>query len=209
MIKCDSAVAAESGADGPASGSEDGGADADLVKLVLAGQREVFGTLARRYERPLYGHLYCMTRNTEVAEDLAQEALLRAYRKLASYRLEVPFKRWLLRIATNLALDDFRRGKRERDALAGGGDLLTRGSTFEDELLKLQSADDRRVIAGALTQLPPQDVAVLNLHYHERLRVSEIAEIVDKSPGAVKVMLHRTRKKLKELLTKMEQDGKR
>jgi RNA polymerase sigma-70 factor (ECF subfamily) len=176
--------------------------DAHLVKRAQEGDLDAFGQVALQHERSLFAHLYRMTRNADIAEDLAQEALLKAYRKLGSYRPTMPFRHWLLRIATHLAIDEFRRQARERKALESEAVSWIEASRQSER----GESPDREAVSDALAQMSPADAAVLNLRYGEELAVIDIAGIVGKSAGAVKVMLHRARARLKQLLASKGQD---
>ena len=96
--------------------------DADLVRLSLAGSAEASETLVRRFERPVYNLIVRMVRNEATAEDLTQDTFLKMFRALPTYKQDLRFSSWLLRIAHNTAIDHLRQRR-----------LLTVGPTEDDE----------------------------------------------------------------------------
>jgi RNA polymerase sigma-70 factor (ECF subfamily) len=174
--------------------------DEDLIRRTLAGDREAFGELALRYEAPLFGHLRRLLRNREDAEELAQEALLRAYRSLGSCHNRRAFGPWLFRIGTNLALDVLRR----RGHLTfEGAELLDqipdrRAATIAE---KLDAARARQQLESALQQLPPYLNAIVNCFYREEMKLGQIAAIFQRDRRTIAVALHRARQKLRMILT--------
>ena len=92
--------------------------ETELVAMVLSGCTEAFEPLVTPYRRPLLALAYRLTRNREEAREVAQEALLRAFRSLARYDVSRSFQNWLFQIATNEARDRFRKRTRERVAFA-------------------------------------------------------------------------------------------
>src|SRR5215813_9551190 len=85
--------------------------DGKLVSLALNGDGDAYEVLVRRYQKLVYNVLYEMVRNHDTAADLTQDTFLKAFRGLARFRQEAPFKPWLLRIATNCGLNWIRDSK--------------------------------------------------------------------------------------------------
>src|SRR5262245_10562651 len=83
--------------------------DADLVRQSLAGSPEASETLVRRFERPVYNLIARMVRNEATAEDLTQDTFLKMFRALPSYKQDLRFSSWLLRIAHNTTIDYLRQ----------------------------------------------------------------------------------------------------
>lgn len=172
-----------------------------LIRRTLSGDRDAFGELALKCEPALFRHIGRIVQNRDDVEELAQEALLRAYRNLSSYRPKVPFRFWLLRIASNLAIDHLRKTKPPNKSL---DEVLN--TSFEpvspgpDASEHAQTAETARAVQVAISDLPRLTRAALNLRYAEEMSIAEIAVTLDKSATAVKVLLHRARNKVRDVL---------
>lgn len=171
-----------------------------LVHSALGGDGQAFDELVRRHQEAAFRAAYLIVRDAAAAEDAAQEAFVRAYRGLARFREGEPFRPWLLRIATNLALNEARANRRRRGLLERVG---FRGSPAEP-------AADRALVAGetrselwdAINALPADDRVVLYLRYFLELPEKEIAAVIGKAPGTVKSRLSRASGRLREVINK-------
>ena len=168
--------------------------DADLVARVLAeDDQHAFGELVRRHQSSVRGLLRQLTRtDLALADDLAQEAFLRAYRKLASFRGEARFSTWLYRIAYNC----FREDARKRKELVG----------VDEEQLQAKH-DPQTVDAGlrhdlmhALSLLPLHERTAVVLCCQDGLSHDEASRVLDIPLGTVKTNVLRGREKLKRTL---------
>src|SRR5690606_36398960 len=88
-------------------------ADLEMVRAVLEGDATAYRGLVEKYQNRVYGMVYGMLRNREDARDIAQEAFVKAYRNLGSFRMDSSFYTWLYRIGMNLAIDHTRKRKRQ------------------------------------------------------------------------------------------------
>ena len=168
--------------------------DADLVARVLANDdQHAFGELVRRHQSSVRGLLRQLTRtDPSLADDLAQEAFLRAYRKLASFRGEARFSTWLYRVAYNC----FREDARKRKELVG----------VDEEQLQAER-DPQTVDAGlrhdlmhALSLLPLNERTAVVLCCQNGLSHDEAARVLEIPLGTVKTNVLRGREKLKRTL---------
>lgn len=168
-------------------------ADAALVGQIREGRPDAFDALVKRYNARIYTHLFRMLRSREEAEDLTQEAFLRAYRHLPKYDAARPFRNWLYAIATNAGLNALRaRERRERIAAeAKSPDAAGQPPAPSERAERM---------ADAIKRLPPQAAILIHLHYHEGMRIREAAEIAGMSENAAKVALCRARKSLRTML---------
>src|ERR1700742_4907145 len=134
--------------------------EAALIAAILAGEREKFHDLIRPYERQVYMTALSLMKNETEAEDVAQEAILRAYRKLASFRGTAKFSTWLIAITLNEARTRLRDGKRANlDSLDSNGEdgnytpaELTDWREIPSEALERQEV--RELIRRAVDMLP-------------------------------------------------------
>ncbi len=161
--------------------------DDELVAAALAGDTAAFAALVEGNRARVEAVVSRMVH--EDAEDIVQEALLRAYLSLSQLRDPERFNAWLCGIAMNLAKMRLRRRALERRVLAG---TSLDGGSEERELLRL--------VRDAVDVLPVGQREVVLMHYVDDLSCEEIAALRGSSPGAVRVRLHRARQQLREEL---------
>jgi len=182
--------------------------DRDLVGLALEGRESAFRELLARYERPLYTQIWRMVRDTGLAEDLAQEAFVRAFRALPSYNPQHRFSSWIFRVAHNLTIDHLRKKQLDTvslDAPRAGGrsdalpalQVATPGASPEEETLQRELGSQ---IETAIDALRPEYRAAILLRHVEGRSYEEVAEILELPLGTVKTYIHRGRLELRERL---------
>lgn len=169
--------------------------DSALVGAAQAGSAEAFSELVDRYRAPVVRLAYRLTRDPDEAKDIAQDAFLRAYRRIGDFRPDRPFARWLFVIARNASLDAIRR--RRRLAILDSGEVAP--SDLGPEELALRSDQATRVHA-ALEALPQNYRSVLQLYYVSELRYREIALELDIPIGTVKTYISRAKRRLRDNL---------
>jgi len=183
--------------------------DAELVERALAGREDAYEELVVRYQRPLLSLLGRWLGDRALAEDLAQEVFLKAFRALGSYAPERKFSSWLFKIAHNAAIDQLRRRGIATEPLeAGEEDAPDRLATLADDRAESPAArPERRELAGALETaiagLRREYREVVLLRFREELSYEEVAEVTGLPLGTVKTFLHRARKELAEALAGM------
>jgi RNA polymerase sigma-70 factor (ECF subfamily) len=176
-----------------------------IVQRVLGGERDAYALLVERYNIPLFRYLSRMTDQPADAEELAQEAFLRAYLSLASYDPSYRFSTWLFRIATNLAinrikaaskivsLDEMRDRREERDEPPLE---LTDPSTDNQPHLAAERSELVRLIQKCIQELPPDYRAVVALRHIAELSYAEISDSIGLPLNTVRTRLHRGRERL-------------
>ena len=175
--------------------------DADertLIDRCRIGDPRAFRVLVEQHMRELYDLAYSFTHSHDDADDLTQEAFVKAYRSLPSFRGDAGIGTWLHRIVTNLALDRFRQRQRSLhrvvpldDHLAGAG---------PEGLDSAMNADLRQHIERALYQLPTLQRAVVILRHMDGLSTRQVSDILQCSEGTVKTHLYRGLQKMQKLL---------
>ena len=192
----DASASARPGAGAPAA------SDADLVALALGGSERAFADLVRRYERPIFSLIVRMVHDPSVAEDVAQETFLKAYRRLDTYDSTRKFSSWLFKIAHNATLDHLRRPNLDTLPLEPHGEDDTDFSAvLADEKSESPEAsagryDLARALDRGLSGLRPDYAEVLLLRFRQGLSYQEIAEVTGQPLGTVKTNIHRARKEL-------------
>ena len=172
--------------------------DAELVARVLAGDREQYAELVRRHQEPLYRHALGMLGSPDVAADLTQECLIRAYTRLASCHDPARFGAWTFRILRNGCLDYLKDRRRETVPLE---DESVLGAAEGDPEMSLEQTELRQTVFRALETLPqPQREAFLLKHV-EDLSYEEMTERLGASISALKMRVKRAREALQVALT--------
>jgi len=184
------------------SGSEPPTAsDEDLAQAAQQGRVEAFEELVRRYQVPLVRFLR-RTGSAQEAEDLTQDAFVRAYENLHRYRPSWRFSTWLFTIARRLCLNRNRRRRPVADTDALGAVP----SAAPSPSAAVADAEERfRLWDRAAVVLSTPQLNALWLHYVEEMPLAEVARVLGRSLAAVKTMLHRARKRLLPYLE--EPDG--
>ncbi|HUA87406.1 MAG TPA: RNA polymerase sigma factor [Bryobacteraceae bacterium] len=182
--------------------------DAELMLRVREGDETSFALLLERHRVPVVHFLYRMVQNRPVSEELAQEVFLRVYRSRATYEPTAKFTTWLFRIATHLALNWIRDGKKEKGQESLNQELLDgverqvadRQPTIEQEMLyAVRLAEVRR----AIETLPEKQRAAVMMHKYEELDYAQIAKALRCSESAVKSLLFRAYETLRSRLAHM------
>jgi RNA polymerase sigma-70 factor (ECF subfamily) len=181
--------------------------EAALIAAILAGERDKFHDLIRPYERQVYLTALSLVKNEAEAEDVAQEAILRAYRKLASFRGDAKFSTWLIAITLNEARTRLREEKRasfdsldDHDAQEGDYTPAALTDWREVPLEALERLEILALMRQAVADLPDAFRQVVMLRDMEELSVNETAEALGISIALVKVRLHRARLLLQKRL---------
>ncbi len=185
--------------------------DAELVGQVIAGKRDAFDELIRRYQKLAVGVSYRLLGNSQDALEVTQDAFLKAYSSLPTLQQHAAFKGWLMRIVSNLSLNK-RRGRRKTsllptdDLLTGNDGAGQAGATSgwmakdPDPGHAMESKELGERLAAALERLPDKQRLALTLFTVQELPQKEVAEILECSVEAVKWHVFQARKKLREML---------
>jgi RNA polymerase sigma-70 factor, ECF subfamily len=173
--------------------------DQDLAAATLQGDRRAFGELICRYRDGVVNVVYRMCGDPELAEDAAQEAWIKAWQNMGSYKPEYPFRGWIYRIAMNQSLDVLRRSRKtiEIDSPVLENRLRSDLEGPEETLVKQEQADRVR---RALLRLPETGRAVLVLREYQDLSYLEIAAALNIPVGTVMSRLSSARGQLRKLL---------
>lgn len=169
--------------------------EAELIRCAAAGNAGAFSQLVCKYRPQMVRTAYGIVGSTVEADDVAQDAFVKAWASLQSFRQQSGFATWLYRITVNTAIDAVRR--RRHDAPLD--DTIPTGRELPEDVA-LQRERQRRVRA-AIRELPPAARATLILREYEQLSYREIAEVLDIPIGTVMSRLSYARQVLKERLT--------
>ncbi|HEU5441936.1 MAG TPA: sigma-70 family RNA polymerase sigma factor [Ktedonobacterales bacterium] len=167
--------------------------DVALVRRTLAGDQQAYTSLVEKYKDSVFNVAYRMLGNPTEAEDVAQEAFVRAYTQLHTYKETHRFSTWLLSIASHLAIDQLRRRRFLALPLENVPFLEWIADVSlgpEESALAVEASDEMQRV---LAVLPPKYRAVLVLRYWHDFSYEEIAEALKLTPPLVKARLHRAR----------------
>ncbi|SHF73137.1 RNA polymerase sigma factor SigW [Ornithinibacillus halophilus] len=178
----------------------------EKIKQVKKGNQAAFEDVVLYYQDKIYHHCFRMLGNAHEAEDIAQEAFIRAYVNIHSYDDRRKFSTWLYRIATNLTIDRLR--KRKPDYYLDAEVKGTEGLDMYSQLASTDRLPDEEVqgmeiqnfIQQEILKLPAKYRSIIMLRYLEEFSLQEISEILDIPLGTVKTRIHRGREALRKKL---------
>ena len=177
--------------------------DEEVIDRVKAGETALYEIVMRRYNQRLYRIARAILRDDAEAEDVTQDAYVRAFQHLDQFAGRAPFSAWLTRIAVHEALARLRlrsRSQQLEDAEQDGEFLMTMADTSPDPEQMASRAEINRLLEDAVLGLPEQFRAVVMLRDVEELSTSETAAALELSEENVKVRLHRGRAMLRSWL---------
>lgn len=166
-----------------------------LIAQAQKGDRRAFGELVRRHREGTVNVVYRMCGDMNLAEDAAQEAFIRAWRHLPSYRPRSPFRNWLYRIATNVARDVLRRERETADI-----DAVSLATSDAGPEATVEGEERGEHVRQAVLALPPASREVVILREYQGLSYRDIADTLDIPIGTVMSRLNYARNRLRESL---------
>jgi len=180
--------------------------EAELIRAVQRGDQSAFEALVRSYDQGVLGLAMNLLRSPEDAQDAYQEAFLRVYKNIHSFRFDCSFYTWLYRIVTNICLDHLRKRKirKEEPAMVETSDgPIDRTYGMEEDRA---AGDPERTmlnrqlssrIYSALEKLTPRERIVFELRHYQGMRLRAIGEILDTTEEAAKNCLFRATQKMR------------
>lgn len=185
--------------------------DNSLVRQAQSGNAQAYETLVERYQDKMLYLAIDLTKNFEDAQDIAQEAFIKAYRKLDQFKGNAKFSTWLYRITVNLAMDQHRKRKRKQEDSMEDSYKELPGRDKSDTLItgsKSELAIGRRNarIRKAINDLSEQQRTAVVLKYFHGKTSAEIGEIMECSDATVRTHVFRAMKNLKHRLHDINMD---
>ncbi|MCX8053080.1 MAG: sigma-70 family RNA polymerase sigma factor [Armatimonadetes bacterium] len=178
-----------------------------IIERCKAGETSAFDELVRRYEKRVFNCALRITGNYNDAADVAQEAFIRAFHSIQTFRGDAKFATWIYRIVTNVYLDERKRSKAHRttsldEAIELEENSVTRqiedGAPTPDEVV--ENKERLRALQKAINSLPDYQRIIVTLYHTQHRSYEEIAEILKLPIGTVKSRLNRARLALAEIL---------
>ncbi len=175
-----------------------------LIRQILAGDQDAFAQLVQAQQKPVYNLCLRMVSNPSDAEDLAQEAFVKAWRGLRFYKHEAAFSTWLYRLTSNVCIDFLRKQKRQNTI------SLTMEEDGEQELEvpdteplpeeRVLHREKQQAVSEAMAQLEEEYRLALTLRVVDDLTYEQIAEVLDIKVGTVKSRIARARERMRKML---------
>ena len=192
--------------DAAGSGATDRSGDSELVKRLRQGDPEAFETLVRTHSGRLLSVARRFLPNEQDAQDAVQDAFMRAFRAIDGFQERAQLRTWLHRIVVNSALMKLRERRRKHEepiddllpTFVPDGHQATAPGEWSDAILERKEMAS--VVRDAISRLPEHYRTVLLLRDIEERDTAETAELLETTPNAVKVRLHRARQALRTLL---------
>lgn len=185
--------------------------DRELATHAARGLEPAFRELLTRYERPVFSLIYRMVRDRTLAEDLSQEAFIRAFNAIGTYKTSYKVSNWILKIANNHTIDHLRKRRLETVSIDGSPHARTADEVTQSQVV-VASTDETPAeyvehrelgsqIEQAIAGLREEYRTVIVLRHVEGYAYDEIADIMDLPLGTVKTYLHRARGELRKSLS--------
>ena len=182
-------------------------AENELIRAAQAGSRTAFDSLVRHYDQPVLRLALQVSGSETDAQDIVQEAFLKAYRYIGNFRFECAFYTWLYRIVTNVSLDLMRRRKTRREESAtfideDGGTVDLLGNVSDDRAManparELERKEMSQRIQAAMEKLTPRERMVFEMKHHQGMRLRAIGEVLNTTEETAKNTLFRATRKLR------------
>lgn len=176
--------------------------DAELIARAQGGEVEAFGELYQRYLDQIYRYIRVRVAEDRVAEDLTEVVFLRSFETLGRYKERGrSFSAFLYQVARNLLVDHYRQ-KKEEVSIEDANQMVTSAPAVDEQVIQ---GERIRAIGHALTSLPPDYQEVIRLRVILALSTADVAAWMDRSEGAIRVLLHRALTALRRRLAESDE----
>jgi RNA polymerase sigma-70 factor (ECF subfamily) len=167
-----------------------------LIREILDGKIESFDVLYNKYSKKIFNFLFRMTKEEYLAEDIMQEVFIKVYKNLEKFKFKSAFYTWLYRIAFNTALTHLKKRKRLKEKEYTEETLHSQ----TDNLEKFDNIIDTKSLEIVLNKLPDKQRHVFNLRFFDKLKFSELADVLQISENSAKTNFHYAMQKIKKEL---------
>ncbi len=167
----------------------------DCIGRAQHGEESAFGELYNLFFKRIYRFVFYRVGHKEIAEDLAEDVFIKAYGKIKGLKEKGAFEGWLYQIARNRVIDYYREKQ-----MTVSLDELENTLEYEMNLIDVVSLqEEQKYFLKLVSELTPEQQAVIKMKFVEELENDEIASLLEKNEGAIRVIQHRAIAKLKEL----------
>ncbi|MCP5049620.1 MAG: sigma-70 family RNA polymerase sigma factor [bacterium] len=183
--------------------------DQVLIKKILEGRQSSFEELMKKYNKKIFGFIFRMVRDEDVAVELTQDFFIKIYRVMAKYNFEYKFSTWAYRICYNLVIDHVRKHQTHVDSLdddsvSAKQMLASENYESEDGFATLAKDEMNEYVWNVVDGIPVKYKELILLRYLQGLKYDEIAEVTQLPVGTVKNRIFKAKEILK---TEIEKDG--
>lgn len=173
--------------------------DQEIIDSVLKGNESDFSIIVDRYKNKAFSMLKRMLKNEFDAEEILQDCFLKAYHSLRSFKGEAKFSTWFYKIVYNTALTKLSSKKRKIESeMSSVEDHFNLESDYDSKYVEKKDLDE--FLQEIVNRLPERYSAIITMFYLNQMSIEEISEIMHISVSNVKVMLHRSRNSLRDLI---------
>ena len=176
--------------------------DAELIQRILQGDQDAFSPLVTKYQKRVHALVWRKIGDFHIAQEITQDAFLKAYQKLGTLKNHTQFPGWLYVIAANLCSDWFRKNPPPEQSLEVTDMSEVSQVSYSQYVAEKQAAEAnetrREVVKKLLQKLPESERTVITLHYLGEMTIKAISEFLGVSPNTVKSRLSRARNRLKK-----------
>lgn len=176
--------------------------DKHYIGRVLEGESNAYAFLVNKYKSMAYSLALKLTKNREDAEEIAQDAFIKAYQSLGQFRGSARFSTWLYRIVYNSAISHLRKSSAELVTLEDSGFAEKEFSEVNDAYYRLKEQERKRFLELALEKLDKDENFLVTLYYYDEKDLDEIAQITGLTKNNAKVKIFRARQKMMIMLKK-------
>lgn len=177
--------------------------DEEIIRLIKEeGKSELFGILYKKYSEKVYRKCISFVKDADMANDMVQDVLIKAFSQLAKFKGNSRFSTWLYAITYNYCVEHYRKNTRYvKVDIREGSELPVQDNSDEEARFDTR----KNCLAHSLSEISPEDKEILKMKYQENSSIKELMEYLNISESAVKMRLARARKRLKEVLQDAEQ----
>ncbi|MCD4794296.1 MAG: RNA polymerase sigma factor [Bacteroidales bacterium] len=175
--------------------------DSYFIEKVKKGNSGAFKYLVERHKNMVFTIVLRIVRNREDAEEIAQDAFLKAFQSISSFKGQAKFSTWLYKIAYNLSISHTR--KKNYEIIDIDENLISDYKIFEtyNEFIKSEETEKNNILNNAISLLTEDEGLIITLYYIKEHSIQEIEQITSLSKSNIKIKLYRSRKKLFSILS--------
>jgi RNA polymerase sigma factor (sigma-70 family) len=177
--------------------------DIEIIDFVLAGNQAAYTDLVKMHQRYVFTLAMRFTRSREDADEVAQDAFVKAYRSLGTYQRCAKFSTWLYTIVYHTAMTHIRKKRLNTSSIEDDENSIQLESYATDDYTGVEKKSRSFYVNKAIGMLLPADATIITLFYQGEQSLEEIANVMGMEANTVKVKLHRARHRLKDRLQQL------